>query len=250
MLWDALAVRQSGLIAIVGAGGKTSVIQSLARAAIRRNSPVMVTTTTKMYLHQAKDYKVIIRSSYDLGLSEVKEALLKGEIPAWYSQSRENKVLGLPPEWLDKLAEDIPEVHILIEADGAQRKLLKAPGKHEPVIPESTSITVGVLNLSVIGEPLAEVNTHRLEQVTGILGKQPGEAVEWLDLAKLSIHENGIFQYSRGRRVLLLAGGMRKFRSDVNKLGAFIKKGDTQIDRIIVTIGYGRAMQLSEVFEL
>lgn len=48
-----------------------------------------------------------------------------------------------------------------IEADGAKRLPLKAPGEWEPVIPEFVDLVIGVVGMDALGEPIRKIATGR-----------------------------------------------------------------------------------------
>ncbi|SMC35571.1 selenium cofactor biosynthesis protein YqeC [Sporomusa malonica] len=251
MLWDALKISQPSVVACVGAGGKTSLIQSLAAAASVRGWPALVTATTKMFYSQVDGYGLVVADEYSVGITEVANVLQTGKTAAWFAGRDGEKVLGVPLAWIDSMAADIPNACILIEADGARRSLLKAPAAHEPLIPACTTATVGVLNMGAIGQSLAETNTHRLSLVSNIIKKQAGETIEWLDLALLAAHGQGIFQYARGTKVLLLSGAAdMAARLAAKQIAGYSKLAGIGIARVVVTQGYGRAMRPIEVYEL
>lgn len=249
MLAEALGLNQNGVVACVGAGGKTSLVQSLAADNVIW--PVVVTSTTKMFYEQVAAYPLVVANHYDIGMEAVRLALAKQQQAAWFFRQQDEKVIGLPPEWVDKLAVVLPNVTVLVEADGARRCLVKAPNAQEPVIPVSTMTTVGILNLSILGQTLAPDNVHRLELVSLIINKQPGEQLDWLDIARLAVHTQGIFQYARGRRVLLLSGGgSAGARVAAKQIAGYVNSENTGIDRVVVTEGYGSSMQANEVYKL
>ncbi|MBP2637740.1 MAG: putative selenium-dependent hydroxylase accessory protein YqeC [Firmicutes bacterium] len=249
MLADALGIKQPGVVACVGAGGKTSLVQSLA--AEKAICPVVVTSTTKMFYEQVAEYQLVIENHCDTGMEAVRLALADQQQAAWFSRQQDEKVIGLPPDWVDNLAAALPAVTVLVEADGARRCLVKAPNAQEPVIPVSTMTTVGILNLSILGQPLAPDNAHRLELVSRIISKQQGEIIAWQDIARLVIHSQGLFQYAKGKRVLLLSGGADGTDWEaVRQIAGYVKKGSAGIERLVVSSGYGSDMQAVEVYVL
>lgn len=248
MLIDAIGLKQPGVVACVGAGGKTSLMQSLVAAGLEW--PIVVTTTTKMFYHQITPYSLVVTDNYGLGAAKVMQALAKQQqVVAWFSRQEGEKVIGIPFDWIDKLAAALPGACILVEADGARQCFIKAPSAQEPVIPVSTMKTIGLINISSLEQPLSAANTHRLELVTQIINKQPGEPITWLDIALLAVHQQGIFQYARGSRILLLSGsGDKAARQAAKQIAGYVKVADVGIDRVVVTSGYGVAMQPSEVY--
>jgi probable selenium-dependent hydroxylase accessory protein YqeC len=249
MLADALGINQPCVVACVGAGGKTSLVQSLAKN--QQLWPVVVTSTTKMFYDQAAQYPLILLDERDAGIDMVRQKLQNNQQAAWFSRQQGEKVLGLPPGWVDKLAAALPAANVLVEADGARRCLIKAPAEREPVIPATTTITVGIVNLRVLGQPLSATNAHRPELVTRIINKLQGESITWQDIVRLAVHEHGIFQYARGNRILLLSGGGNTAaRATCGQIAGYLKTTQENIDRVVVTSGFGSAMQVNEVYML
>ena len=250
MLWDAIGIDKPGVVACVGAGGKTSLIQTLAENAVRRDRPMVVTTTTKMFYTQVAGLQPILSEDFVIGLKKVVETVKKRRITAWLTRRDGEKVFGVPPEWIDTLAAMVPGATILVEADGARRSLIKAPAAYEPVNPACTTLTVGVLNLGAIGQPLSTANAHRLDLVSDILKKQPGEAIGWQDLARLAVHQHGIFQHARGTKVLLLSGGEMGSSVAAAQIAGYCKLAGAGVARVVATAGYGCSMQPIAVYRL
>lgn len=249
MLWDALGITLPGMIACVGAGGKTSLLQSLAKSARQQGRPVLITATTKMFYNQVADFQPVVTDDYKAGLGTTVEALKTGKIIAWLSGQNGSKVLGLPPEWLTGLAAKVPDAYILVEADGARCCSIKAPAAYEPIIPAGTVMTVGVLNLGAVGQTLSEANAHRLDLVASIINKQAGEIIDWQDIARLAIHRQGIFQHARGTKVLVLSGGDIGTQAAV-QIAGYCKLAKVNIERVVVTTGFGCSMKPITVYRL
>ncbi|MEG6586403.1 selenium cofactor biosynthesis protein YqeC [Dendrosporobacter sp. 1207_IL3150] len=248
-LWDTVCLRTPGIIACTGAGGKTSLILSLSAGAKFRKIPLVITTTTKMYYDQIIKFQQVASSTYEEGSLAVKELLAKEHTVVWFREIKSDKIIGIPPEWIDRFSKENPNYFILVEADGAAQTMIKAPAAHEPVVPNLTSVTIGVLSLDAIGKPLSAVTAHRLPLVLKLLGKQQGDIVEWLDLIKLATHKFGIFQYSKGQKILLLSGANSAVSSSVF-MKEYFQKVDHQISRCILASGYGFQMQPIGVYNL
>lgn len=160
-------------MAFTGAGGKSSAMARLA-AELSTDSPVVVTSTTKMALHQTDmtaQHMVLRRGADLLPLSgliqENRSVLVTGP-----SAEDEPKWLGLRPEMvvaLRKLA-DKSQASLLIEADGARGRSLKAPDDHEPVIPAFADMVLHVAGMDVVGERLDSKLVHRPDRVARALG--------------------------------------------------------------------------------
>lgn len=133
-------------IAVVGGGGKTTLIFTLADAFANMGKRVCITTTTKMMAVPNTTHYTQLGSSYE---------------------KDPQKITALPEEKYRELRSlyDI----VLVEADGAKRLPIKAPGLQEPVIPSDADLVIGILGASAIGKPLSET-CFRFERTSEVLG--------------------------------------------------------------------------------
>ncbi|MHB8928365.1 MAG: selenium cofactor biosynthesis protein YqeC [Bacillota bacterium] len=206
----------------MGAGGKTSLLLALAREAIERWGPgsVSVTTTTKMLEPGAEEFPwgpgvkgtpratrlqpcLILSESLDAADQVIEahpgfekhggerpEVLVLGSRWAGESVGR-RKFAGIPPEWVDEIARRFPDLVMLVEADGAARKPLKAPAAHEPVIPASSTVVLTVAGLDALGMPLDAEHVHRPERLAQLTGHTPGNPVTSDVIATALWHPEG-----------------------------------------------------------
>jgi probable selenium-dependent hydroxylase accessory protein YqeC len=178
------------VVAVAGAGGKTTLVYRLAEEARRCGLRVLVTTTTHMgTLPEATTGPVFVEADGDptaalaRALREVGQATLLGR------RVRPDKLEGVSPERIDALAAHADLV--LVEADGARGRSLKVPAPHEPVVPSRTTLLVVVAALDVIGQPLDEERVHRLDLVAQATGLAPGAPVDAAAVAAALRHEPG-----------------------------------------------------------
>ena len=144
--------RRSGVISLVGAGGKTSLLYFLAKLLAEKGKKVLVTTSTHIW---KPDEKVYARSVKEA------EALWKRASYAVIGEetgSRENgpQKLASPDPKLLRTCMDKADF-TLIEADGSRQMPFKVPGEQEPVIWPETDTLIGVMGLSAVGEKLSDV---------------------------------------------------------------------------------------------
>jgi probable selenium-dependent hydroxylase accessory protein YqeC len=92
---------------------------------------------------------------------------------------------------LNRLAGQAPAVTWLVEADGAKRRLLKAPADYEPVIPSQADRVVVVAALDALGEPLDERTVHRSEVAARLLRAHLGATITPNLFADLIGHRSG-----------------------------------------------------------
>ncbi len=157
-LWERLGVAP-GITAVIGSGGKTTLLEALGRELAKEGHHVLLCTTTKMYSFPGLP---CARSSAEL------EAL---------RQTRPLLCAGTPVKGTGKLtAPDQPFRdlqnrfdYVLAEADGAAGRPLKAHASWEPVIPPETGTLIHVLGASGFGRPIAEA-VHRPELYARLAG--------------------------------------------------------------------------------
>ena len=177
-LAQALEVSSGDVISLVGAGGKTTILYGLLTELRRRGVTVVATTTTHT---QAPDSPttappIVFASEEDNWLQSVKARLDRyGAATVVGARKREDKLMGLQPDDIDPLR-GMAEC-VLIEADGARGRSLKAPASHEPVVPDCSTAVVVVAGLDVLGRRLNGENVHRLEIVTGLSGASVGSPI-------------------------------------------------------------------------
>jgi probable selenium-dependent hydroxylase accessory protein YqeC len=249
--WNAIGFKEPYILACTGAGGKTSVLLSLVKEAQSHNIPVLLSTTTKMYYNQIIGLNPVFSDNFDEGETSVAFHLAHEGIASWFTRVEGDKVIGLPPRWLDRMIHSTKiNPYILVEADGARGLWLKCSNINEPLVPVHTKVTVGVLNLQAIGQPLTNDIVHRLDLVLSLLQKKENQIVEWQDLALITLHKHGIFQYSQGEKILLLNGAITDQVNNARQIAEYLNKAKAGISKCIVTEGYGEVLRLIEVYDL
>mgnify|MGYP001602980158 FL=1 len=179
MLSAALGLEDARLISLCGAGGKTTLMFALAREFVARGERVLVTTTTRIARAEAA------------GAGRGKRAamlLFSGVTPDG------RKLTGIAPELVDALRRSGEFDRILVEADGADRKPLKASAPHEPVIASATDALVAVAGLNGLGLPLQEGNVFRAQIWAQMTGTRLGSPVDAESIARMAVHAGGFFK--------------------------------------------------------
>ncbi len=165
------------MVAVAGAGGKTTLIYGVAAEARAAGLRVLVTTTTHMgTLPEGTTGPVVVEADGDPEPG-IERALVRGGVATLVGRRvRADKLEGVPPERVDALARRADLV--LVEADGARGRSLKTPAQHEPVVPGSTTLLVVLAALDVLGRPLAEADVHRVDRVAAAAGREPGSTID------------------------------------------------------------------------
>ena len=157
---------QPGVTALIGGGGKTTLMECLA-AELSAQAHVIVCTTTHIYPEQTMPCLVSPTAA------EVEAALARTRCICVGSVSERGKFSApeLPFRTLCALAD-----YVIVEADGAKRLPLKAHAPHEPVIPPEANQTILVVGASGFGKPMRE-SVHRAPIAAQALGVSADTAV-------------------------------------------------------------------------
>lgn len=174
------------VIAVVGGGGKTSLIYRLCEELCAMGKKVIISTTT----HMAQDPALPFAEANQ---REAVERMLEkyGFAVAARVEKETGKWCSPGEEVLEKLT-GLCDV-MLIEADGAKRKPLKVPAGWEPVIPSFADLVVSVIGLDCLGKPICET-AHRAEYTSSFLKKNMEAPVTKEDVEKIATSIHGLFK--------------------------------------------------------
>ena len=170
-----------GITALVGGGGKTTLMLRLARELAKTGARVIVTTTTHIFPPEG------IPQGNPANAQEVARALLLEPLICLGKPAVDGKLIApdLSMEILSQLAD-----YVLVEADGAKRLPLKAPAEHEPVIPQEARLVVAVAGLDGAVQPIRE-SVFRPALYAALCGKSEQDVVTARDIALVLTSPNG-----------------------------------------------------------
>ena len=171
-LYRLLGIRR-GITAVIGGGGKTTLVKVLAEELTAAGRRVICTTSTHIFPFAGMPLAADLRSAA--------ERLASCPAVCVGLPGPEGK-LTAPACSMEELAAVCDMV--LVEADGSKRLPLKAHAPHEPVIPPGTGRTVLVAGASGIGRPVRAA-VHRWERFCALTGLGPEDPVTEAALARL-----------------------------------------------------------------
>lgn len=250
-----MGIGETELVALVGGGGKTSLMFALAAALTAAGRGVVLTTTTRIsraevervptvYLggrlpdgprEQAESEKrAPVNESRWKRLPRHETTRLRTPCLVLGSSGQEKAKgvpLGLPRRLLAR-----PEVDVLlVEADGAKMLPVKAPAAHEPAVPPGTTLFVTSIGIDALDGPLETV-AHRPHLISRLTGRAASERLRPADVATLLTHPNGGLKGApAGARVLVFvnkvetAAQMASGREIAEQVVA-----DTRVERVIL----------------
>jgi probable selenium-dependent hydroxylase accessory protein YqeC len=207
-LTTALGLGAKEHVAIVGAGGKTSLMFALAEELRMHGGRVVTGTTTKVWYKEATRFACVIISRSDSAWHEkVREELEKyGHVFVGQGVLESGKLEGIGPALAEKLYHDSVVDYLILEADGAAGLPVKAPASHEPVIPPSVTLVVAMVGLEAVGKDLEPEFVFRLERFKEVTGLVKGEKINSKALGKIFHSPKGLFKGTpvSARRVAFL----------------------------------------------
>ena len=196
-----------GVTALVGGGGKTTLLTRLARELANLGARVVVTTTTHIF----PPSDMVTLESADV---DALRRALKRETPICVGTPAEGGKLTAPALPLDMLARNAD--YVLVESDGAKGRPLKAPAAHEPVIPANAALVIALAGLDGVHRPIAEA------------AFRPA-----LYAALLGVGEEHIVTPADAACVLTHPGGQRKGVSPQMRFAVLLNKADDEARRRI-----------------
>jgi len=236
-LTSALGLENRITVSFIGAGGKTTALFRLAHELRAGGKKALVTTPTKMFKPTKPHVeRLFLVQEADALLSASAKIPAPVIIGAGYSVDDENKLIGLPAKWLDAFARNGQFDAILVEADGAAARLFKVPSEIEPVVPESTDLTVWVMAIKVLGKPLDPQWVHRAERAASLLGVAPQTPLTAEHIVKLVQHPFGCLKGvpASSRRVALInQADTAAELDDARRLGKALQ--ERGFKRIVIT---------------
>lgn len=138
-----------GVTALIGGGGKTTLLYALAEE-LRGRGRVIVCTST--HIRMPEQYPLMTGDAEALRVALDKENVVCAGTPAGDGK------LTAPEASFEELAALAD--YVLVEADGAKGLPLKAHAGHEPVIPANAQRVVLVVGADGFGKPIDKV-CHR-----------------------------------------------------------------------------------------
>lgn len=163
----ALRLGSRSLVALVGGGGKTTLLFALGRGL---KAGTLLTTTTRMGCERTGGFPVVVGSS----TAKLADFLARtGTALAWRSTDT-RKALGFDPSMVDDWFSAGIADHIVVEADGARRRPFTAPAPWEPPIPAASTHVVACIGSEALGYVIADC-LHRPLRVAAAAGCSPYE---------------------------------------------------------------------------
>jgi len=194
---DELDIKAGSVVSVVGCGGKTTLVEKLS-ALFRDEYRVGVAATTKMYIPRKGTYD-------DIFIRHHRECTALPDRPGIYYFADEmipGKIYGCGAYMMAQARSRTDLV--FVEADGSKSKPLKGWSAFEPVIPDASTMTIGVITLKALGQKISENNVHRMNEFEKLAKTVPGETVSAAHICAMVNSAGGMFKGTQNKKVLLI----------------------------------------------
>ena len=179
------------VVALMGAGGKTTLLHALGDMLARQGKRVVLTTTTHLGWEPGTCAPA---SPEELNVVLSRQS---GPVLAGYPDPSGRKLTGIPQDWYSRLEAD----HILVEADGSRGLPLKFHRSFEPVVPRDTGLLLELAGLTALAQPVGEA-LHGWQEA----GLDPQTPVTEDLMARLLLRGLEVARY-KGRTLVVLNQG-------------------------------------------
>lgn len=171
---QALGLQPNSCVAVVGSGGKSSLIKEIANEASQLYWPTVITTTTHIQIPFWKDDENLLMLHSARGVEKWKNYIVNTPqavlcqpqdttsqtVVVISRKTSEHKAVGVSSQWVEQ---QVGKHLFLVEADGSRQLPWKIPSSWEPVVPQCTTHTVIVVGAKALSKPLISTYVHRLE---------------------------------------------------------------------------------------
>lgn len=188
---EAFKLSPGDRVAVVGTGGKTALIDRLAE----ENAPggglfggVLIAPTTRIGLLQVVERPGV----------------------RYLGREEEGKLASAPLEEIHAASREYGLT--LMEADGSRGLMLKGWAPHEPVVPDFTSLTIGVIPVRALGLAVSEGTVHRLPLFVAQTGLCAGGIVDAAALKRMILW--CMDRHAVGRRAIFISQVEKKQQRD------------------------------------
>ena len=174
-----LNIKPSQCVSIMGAGGKSTLMNRLADELIVLGRTVVLSSTTNYHRPKVlqSDQILLIRDAPDWPDQLGVLAQRWNRLLVLHHDLGDAMVKGIDVAAVHKIHDRIPDAIVILKTDGARKRWFKAPNQSEPVIPPWSQLSITVVNCEILGQPLTEGLVHRPERVAELTGLHLGDPI-------------------------------------------------------------------------
>jgi len=227
---------------LIGGGGKTTLMFALAHALAESGHSVLTTTTTRILEPDSSESDCVIFESDAVRLVErlhAEFAVRRHVTAVARTDATGRKLEGLDVAVLDAVVDSRVADRVLVEADGAAGRSLKAHAPYEPVVSARADLVIAVIGVDCVGEPMDDEHVHRAELFRTRLGRPKGTLVTPENVPAILLHRDGyLARLSSNIRVFVFINKAATAQAldSARHIGAQLKQDDREgrVSRIII----------------
>jgi len=191
---DVFDLARPGVAAVVGAGGKSSLLGRFARELMERGASGLISVTTKLKQSQEDLGDCLIQTPDDDSIPLLDG--YAGQVPLLIRRPlpEREKLDGVEPELVCGIKAQYTKLPICVEADGAAAGWLKVPGAHEPRIPGCSRSVIALTAFPVLRRKPDPSRIHRWDEYTRFCGGDGGGRFTPETAARLLLDPWGSFK--------------------------------------------------------
>jgi len=163
---------RSGIVCMIGAGGKKSAMYALAAA--YRGRLALTTTVHIPPFPESLIAERVIAAPDEVERCAVAAAQRSARVAYACPAQKPGRFAGVPAETVARIHAAGDFELTLVKADGARRRLLNAPALERLRLPAAVANIVAVVSAQVVGRPLDARLAHHVEEVARLAGCTPG----------------------------------------------------------------------------
>lgn len=206
-LIDLLDLHEKACVALIGSGGKTTLMYQMAGELSRSEHRVITSTTTHIFIPsraQSPHWMLL-----EGGVEPVRrfwDTSRAAHITLGWKEAG-GKLDGVPFEMLEEIFHWDSLDMLLVEADGSRNKSLKGYCDHEPALLPCASKVIVVAGLNLLGESFNRDLVHRPEVIEKLLLIRQGDRLNPSHISALLLDERGyLAKAGAGEKYLILNG--------------------------------------------
>lgn len=185
---DLLGAR-TGLVCAVGAGGKKTTLYWLAMQHPGRVG--LTSTVLTAHFPRQLGAHVVIADEGQIASLVIEAATSRRLVAFAHPSKKKARHAGLSESSLDEIRRAAVFDVLLVKADGARTRWIKAPADQEPAIHSAASTVIPVVSAKAIGARLTDESAHRSERLASLTGARPGEPITPEHVASLLSDQRG-----------------------------------------------------------
>jgi probable selenium-dependent hydroxylase accessory protein YqeC len=190
-----------GIVCCVGAGGKKTTMYRLANEHTGR---VGITATSHIeYFPKALPATKYIENEHEL-LNKVGNDSHSRIIAFAQPSERKGRRAGISLNLVQTFKEIGNFKLLLVKADGARGRYIKAPAEHEPPLPDCVNTVIPIISAKVIGQALTVNIAHRVELISKIAGIDEHKVIEPVHIARIFTSPHGALKNAGTARIIPL----------------------------------------------